>query len=78
MLVLRRITPLNITQRRIGLNNPHVAEVFERPHVLLLLPRATEAVYGGGSTVLALEPPTAEGECAEGLGYVVEEFFGTG
>ena len=37
VLILRRVAALDIAKRRVGLNNTHIAKIFQCPHVFFLL-----------------------------------------
>ena len=74
MLVLRRVAPRDIYQRRVRLNDTSVAEGLEPGDVPLLL--TLEGVHGEGTPVVALEPAAAKGEGAKGLVNVVQQLLG--
>ena len=63
MLILRSVTALDVDKRGVGLDDTDVAQILESTHVLLL--SAVGAIDGGRSTVLPLQPASAECQRAE-------------
>mmetsp|Transcript_32466 Transcript_32466/g.68282 ORF Transcript_32466/g.68282 Transcript_32466/m.68282 type:complete len:267 (-) Transcript_32466:536-1336(-) len=78
MLILRSITPLNITKRRIRIHNPHITQILQSTHILLLLPLPIPTMHSERPSILAFQPSSTECQRAKSFVNMRQEIFGTG
>ena len=76
MLILGRVAALDIAKRRVGLNNTHIAKIFQCAHVLFLL--SVVAIDSERAAIFSLQPAAAECKSSKGLVDVIQQFLGTG
>lgn len=73
MFILRCVTPYAIHERWVLVYYALITQVFQGAQVILLLP--PRLVYREGATIRALQPPSAEGQSAECLIDVPQQFL---